>query len=75
MANDLGTPRDTVGWEALAMKLFVNRYIRTRQQPVNNANRRLVEGAVCRYPGRFPALRNELEQFLDSHLLMVRGIA
>ena len=75
MENDLGVPRDTIGWEASAMKLFVNRYIRTRQRPVNNANRRLVEGGVCRYPGRFPALCAELERFLDTHLVMVRDTA
>lgn len=50
------------------LKLFVNRYIRTRARPVNDRNRVLVEAAIRRYPGRFPADLKALEQFLDTEL-------
>jgi len=50
------------------LKRFVNRYIRTRARPVNDGNRVLVEAAIRRYPGRFPADLKALEQFLDAEL-------
>ncbi len=61
-------PPEYVNWEAVSLQHFVNRYIRTRQRPVNRDNRLTVQQAMGRYQGRFPARCADVERFLDSIL-------
>jgi hypothetical protein len=60
---------DYVFREALSLRQFVNRYIRTRRRPVNAENRLAVQQAIQCYDGRFPARCRDLESFLDALLL------
>lgn len=59
------SPSTTVEWEAISLRHFVNRYIRTRSRPVNDKNRAAVQASIEQYHGRFPAKSTELERFLD----------
>lgn len=62
-----------VNREAVTLQHFVNRYIRTRHRPVNPENRLIVQQAMARYKGHFPARCSDVEAFLDS--LLLRGEA
>jgi hypothetical protein len=64
----LDRPPEYINWEAVSLQHFVDRYIRTLQRPVNRDNRLIVQQAMGRYQGRFPARCADVEQFLDSIL-------
>ncbi len=54
--------------EGVSLQHFVNRYIRTRQRPVNRDNRLIVQQAMAQYRGGYPARAADLESFLDALL-------
>ena len=55
--------------DAKSLRLFVNRYLRTRGAPNNRLNRGLVQDAVAEYPTPLPARCSDVERFLDESLL------
>ena len=63
---EAGAAPQTVEWEAISLRHFVNRYIRTRSRAVNDRNRAVVQASIAQYRGRFPVKSAELESFLDG---------
>ena len=63
---EAGAAPQTVEWEAISLRHFVNRYIRTRSRAVNDKNRAAVQASISQYRGRFPVKSAELESFLDG---------
>lgn len=62
---EAATAPQRVEWEAVSLRHFVNRYIRTRSRAVNDRNRAAVQASIAQYRGRFPVESAELESFLD----------